>query len=280
MTNPRKATMVPVSKQSLKTLERVLSKAGTGSRSEARSWIHARRVAVNGKVVENPDHWVDMDRDKVSLDGTPLVSAERVYFLLYKPKGYLTTYKDPEGRPTVYDLLQDISQFVSPVGRLDLDTSGLLILTNDTQLAERLTNPDHHIPKTYLVKCASVLSDAALQCLRDGVALNDGPTRPARVTRIRDSASKTFLELTITEGRNRQVRRMIEAVGSRVLKLVRTKIGALGIGTLPIGKWRELTPAEVRMLKQESNAGSHRAAPKFRKLSRGAGAGRRRAGGR
>jgi pseudouridine synthase len=269
-----------VKKRSLKTLERVLSKAGVGSRTEARSWIHARRVTVNGKIIENPDHWVDFDRDRVSLDGTPLQSAERAYLLLYKPKGYLTTYKDPEGRPTVYDLLRDVGQFVSPVGRLDLDTSGLLILTNDTQLAERLTNPDHHVPKTYLVKCGSVLPDEALRQLREGVVLEDGPTRPAKVIRLRDSESKTFLELTITEGRNRQVRRMVEAVGSRVLKLVRTKIGVLGIGTLVIGKWRELTPSEVRMLKQESNAGSHRAASELRKLPRSAGASRRRAGKR
>ena len=201
--------------KTLKTLDRVLSKAGLGSRTEARSWIGAGRVSVNGRKIQTPDHWVDLKRDKVALDGKPIDRREKIHLLLYKPKGYLTTYKDPEGRPTVYDLLRDVDQFVSPVGRLDLDTSGLLILTNDTQMAERLTNPDHHVPKTYLVKCASVLTDEALRQLREGVVLEDGPTRPAKVIRLRDSESKTFLELTITEGRNRQVRRIRPPMGRR-----------------------------------------------------------------
>ena len=118
-----------------KTLERVLSKAGLGSRSEARSWIHARRVRVNGRVVENPDHWVDLKRDKILFDDQPLAAAEKRYILLYKPKGYITTYGDPEKRPTVYDLIADAGTWVAPVGRLDLDTSVLLILTNDTAFA-------------------------------------------------------------------------------------------------------------------------------------------------
>ena len=211
----------------LKTLERVISKAGLGSRTEARKWIGAGRVRVNGKLVQTPDHWVDIERDRVTLDGKPVRGGEKIYLLLYKPKGYLTTYKDPEGRPTIYDLLQDVEQFVAPVGRLDLDTSGLLLVTNDTQFAERVTNPDYKVPKTYLVKTASRLSDEDLERLRYGVELKDGPTKPAVVTRLRDSGDHTFLEITISEGRNRQVRRMIEAVGSRVLKLVRTAIGPI-----------------------------------------------------
>jgi pseudouridine synthase len=235
----------------LKTLDRVLSKAGLGSRTDARKWIGAGRVSVNGKVVQTPDHWVDLVRDRVALDGKPISARERKYILLYKPKGYITTYKDPEGRPTVYDLIEDVEEFVFPVGRLDLDTSGLLILTNDAELAEYVTNPEHKIPKTYLVKTSSVLPDTALDVLRRGVDLSDGPTRPAIVTRVRDSASATFLEITISEGRNRQVRRMIEAVGSKVRKLVRTQIGSLRIGELQIGKWRELTASEVRGLRAE-----------------------------
>jgi 23S rRNA pseudouridine2605 synthase len=232
----------------LKTLERVLSKAGAGSRTEARSWIGAGRVAVNGRVVRNPDHWVDLERDRVSLDGKPLRRAQRVYLLLYKPKGYLTTYKDPEGRPTVYDLIKDVKPWVFPVGRLDLNTSGLLLMTNDSQFAERVTNPAHKVPKTYLVKSGTRLTDEQLEQLRRGVALSDGPTRPAVVTRLRDSGNHTFLEITITEGRNRQVRRMLEAVGSRVLKLVRTAIGPLEIAGLQIGAHRLLTPAEIEAL--------------------------------
>src|SRR6185295_13395841 len=232
----------------LKTLERVLSKAGAGSRTDARSWIGSGKVCVNGKVVENPDHWVDMDRDRITLDGKPLRSAAKVYLLLYKPKGYLTTWRDPEGRPTVYDLTRDARAWLSPVGRLDLDTSGLLILTNDNDFAERLTNPDHLVPKTYQIKAGTLLSDAHLDQLRNGVELSDGPTRPAQVTRLRDGGRHTFLEMTITEGRNRQVRRMLEAVESKVTKLVRVAIGPIRIGDLQIGKWRPLDPAELKQL--------------------------------
>lgn len=234
----------------LKTLDRVLSKAGTGSRTEARSWIGSGRVRVNGKLIQTPDHWVRMGRDKVTLDGKPLEQAERRYVLLYKPKGYLTTYRDPQGRPTVYDLIPGLGQFVGTVGRLDLDTSGLLLLTNDNALAETMTNPEHKLPKTYLVKASTLLSDEQLTKLADGVELSDGPTRPAVVRRERDSEKYTFLEMTITEGRNRQVRRMLEAVGSKVLKLVRVKIGPLTLDGLRIGEWRELTPAEVGALRR------------------------------
>ena len=231
-----------------KTLERVLSKAGLGSRVEARGWIGAGRVKVNGTVVRDPDCWVDMERDRVRFDGKPLVARERLYILLYKPAGYLTTYNDPQGRPTVYDLISDVGTFVSPVGRLDLDTSGLLLMTNDNRFAERVTNPNSHVPKTYLIKASTLLTDAQLQQLRDGVGLSDGPTRPARVKRLRDSEKYTRFEMTLTEGRNRQVRRMVEAVGSHVLKLVRVKVGPIGIGMLPVGKWRALTPREVALL--------------------------------
>src|SRR5687767_6506171 len=235
----------------LKTLDRVLSKAGAGSRVDAAGWIRAGRVKVNGRIVHDPDHWVDMERDLVRLDGKPLEPRARIYLLLYKPTGYLTTYRDPQKRPTVYDLIADIGTFVSPVGRLDLDTSGLLLMTNDNQLAECVTNPESHVPKTYLVKASLRLSDEQLQQLRLGLELADGPTRPARVRRVRDSEKYTHLEITLTEGRNRQVRRMIEALGAAVLKLVRVKIGSISIGTLPIGKWRLLTDREVQTLRSQ-----------------------------
>jgi 23S rRNA pseudouridine2605 synthase len=235
-------------KITLKTLERVFSKAGAGSRTDARKWISGGKVRVNGKVVLNPDHWVDPDHDKVTLDGKPLKAATKSYILLYKPKGYLTPYRDPEGRPTVYALLGDVGKWLSPVGRLDLDTSGLLVLTNDNDFAERITNPDHKVPKTYQIKASTVLSDEQIERLRVGVELSDGPTRPAEVKRLRDGPKHTFLEMTITEGRNRQVRRMLEAVESKVSKLVRTAIGPVRIGELPIGKWRNLTADEVQAL--------------------------------
>ena len=232
----------------LKTLERVISKAGLGSRTEARSWIGAGRVRVNGRLIQTPDHWVDLERDSVTLDGKPVRPQKRMYLLLYKPKGYLTTYKDPENRPTVYDLIQDIDRFVVPVGRLDLDTSGLLLMTNDTQFAEQIMNPDYKVSKTYLVKCADILSDSQMEQLRNGVELKDGLTLPAVVSRMRDACKHTFIEMTITEGRNRQVRRMIEAIGSKTLKLVRIAIGPIRIGDLQIGAWRELTAEERKLL--------------------------------
>ena len=241
-------------KRPLKTLDRVLSKAGAGSRVDAARWVRAGRVQVNGRVVRDPNQWVDMERARLRLDGKPLRSRDRVYLLLYKPAGFLTTYRDPQGRPTVYDLIPDAGTFVSPVGRLDLDTSGLLLMTNDTHFAERVTNPHSHVPKTYLVKASIRLTDEQLQRLRDGIELSDGPTRPARVERVRDSAKYTHCEITLTEGRNRQVRRMIEALGAKVLKLVRIKIGSVGIGTLSIGKWRPLTRTEVRALAGPTDA--------------------------
>lgn len=235
-------------KRPLKTLERVISKAGLGSRTEARRWIAAGRVQVNGKTIQTPDYWVDFARDQVTLDGKPIRDREKIYLLLYKPKGYLTTYKDPEGRSTVYDLMSGLGAWVFPVGRLDRDTSGLLILTNDTQFAEHLTNPEYKVPKTYQVKASALLADEQLENLRRGVTLADGPTRPALVKRLRDGAKYSVIEITISEGRNRQVRRMIEAVGSKVLKLVRTAIGPVRIGELPIGKHRPLTAREIREL--------------------------------
>ncbi|HKO02549.1 MAG TPA: pseudouridine synthase [Thermoanaerobaculia bacterium] len=238
----------PPGDRPLKTLERVLSKAGAGSRTEARAWIAKGRVKVNGRVVTNPDEWVDLERDKVALDGKPLAKQAPAYVLLYKPTGYLTTYRDPEGRPTIFDLLPDRERYLFPVGRLDLDTSGLLILTNDTAFAERLTNPDFKVPKTYLVKASKYLDDQALDRLRHGVELKDGPTRPAKVERIREAGGKTVFEITITEGRNRQVRRMVEALDAKVLKLVRVAIGPIRIGELQMGKVRELTKEEVNVL--------------------------------
>lgn len=226
----------------------MLSRAGLGSRTEARQWIAQGRVAVNGKKIQAAETWVDPERDRITFDKRPLRAAHKLYLLLYKPKGYLTTYKDPEGRPTVYDLLKDVDDWVFPAGRLDQDTSGLLLITNDTAFGDYITDPRSHVPKTYLVKASALLTAEQLDRLRQGIELTDGPTRPAEVVRIRDSARYTFFEITITEGRNRQVRRMVEAVGAKVLKLVRTRIGNIAIGALEIGKWRTLTRQEIASL--------------------------------
>ena len=249
MRKPKPVQAPPPGDRPLKTLERALSKAGLGSRTEARRWISEGRVKVNGRVAGDPDRWVDLERDRITFDDRPLEKSKPVYLLLYKPVGYLTTYDDPQGRKTIYDPLPDRDRYLFPVGRLDLDTSGLLILTNDTAFAERLTNPDYKVPKTYLVKASKHLGDAGLDRLRNGIELRDGMTRPAIVQRLREPGGKTVFEITITEGRNRQVRRMVEALDAKVLKLVRTAIGPLTIGDLAIGSVRELTDEEVRKLR-------------------------------
>ena len=235
----------PSGDRPIKTLERVLSKAGLGSRSEARKWVGEGRVKVNGRVEGDPNRWIDLERDSVTLDDRLIEQAERAYLLLHKPAGYLTTYRDPEGRKTIYDLLPDRDRYLFPVGRLDLDTSGLLILTNDTAFAERLTNPEYHVPKTYVVKASKHLRDEDLDRLRNGIELRDGPTRPANVTRLREPGGKTVFEITITEGRNRQVRRMVEALEAKVVSLARVAIGDLTLGELAEGEYRALTKQEV-----------------------------------
>lgn len=245
---PKGTKAPPPGDRPLKTLERVLSKAGVGSRTEARRWIGDGRVKVNGRVEGDPNRWVDLERDEIRFDDKPLAAAEKTYLLLHKPAGYLTTYRDPEGRATIFDLLQDRDRYLFPVGRLDLDTSGLLILTNDTQFAELLTNPDYHVPKTYHVKASRRLSQLDLDRLRNGIELRDGPTRPAEVEHLRDPGGKTVFAITITEGRNRQVRRMVEALDAKVITLTRVAIGPIVLGELPAGETRPLSREEVETL--------------------------------
>lgn len=241
------AKKLPPGDRPIKTLERILSKKGIGSRREARSWIAAGRAAVNGETVIDPDRWVDLELDRVTFDGAPLPERDPVYLLLHKPVGYLTTYRDPEKRPTIYELLPETAGFVFSAGRLDYDTSGLLIVTSDADLAERITNPTHEIPKTYRVRTAPRLGDDALERLRTGVELADGPTRPALVRRVGDTEGPE-LEIVLTEGRNRQVRRMVEAVGGEVTELARTAIGSIAIGDLAPESTRALTQEEVEGL--------------------------------
>jgi 23S rRNA pseudouridine2605 synthase len=239
---------MPGRKRPLKTLDRVVSKAGLGSRTQARDWIAAGRVSVNERRVTSPDEWVDMALDRVRVDGVLVSARRRVYVLLHKPSGVITTARDPAGRATVYDLLRGLDTFVSPVGRLDRDTSGLLILTNDNRFAHHVTSPSSHVPKTYRVSASTRLSDDELNRLRHGMDLADGATRPAVVSRVRQTEAGTSFDITITEGRNRQVRRMVEALGARVLVLERIRIGSLAIGSLPPGHWRLLSASEVAQL--------------------------------
>src|SRR5258705_826480 len=207
-------------------LARVLSKAGVCSRNVAADWIRAGRVRVDGAMVRDPERRIVSERAVITLDGRRIGAVARSYWALHKPRGYVTTRSDPAGRRTAHDLVGAIGAWAIAVGRLDRDTSGLLLFTNDTQFAERVTNPASHVPKTYRATVKPRLPDAALERLRAGVVLSDGPTRPALVTRIGDRGPTSVLELTISEGRNRQVRRMISEVGGEGVAVLSAAIRA------------------------------------------------------
>jgi 23S rRNA pseudouridine2605 synthase len=213
---------------------------------------------VNGVVERDPARWIDPRADHVAVDGAPASDqAERVVLVLHKPAGFVTTRVDPGGRPTVYDLLGDVGHWVFPVGRLDRDTSGLLVLTNDHRLGERLSSPEAHVEKAYHARVRGIPDAEALRALREGIPLDDGaPTRPARVSVLGTLRGSTWLELVLTQGRNRQVRRMAAAVGHEVLELVRVRVGGLelrGLG-LAVGEWRALSPAELLRLSSSRTA--------------------------
>lgn len=228
------------------TLDRVLSKAGIASRTTTREWIQTGRVKVNGRVIRDPDYWVESANDVVHFDGKRIREEKPLYVALNKPTGVVTSFRDNRNRKTVYDYIETLGRWVFPVGRLDMDTSGLLILTNDTDFGERLLQPEFKIPKTYYGKVAGVVTAEEYFHLAYGVDIGrDETSGPAIVREIRTSEKHTWFELTITEGKNRQVRRMFEAVGHPVLKLVRIRIGRLQLRDLPVGKYRTLSPKEA-----------------------------------
>jgi 23S rRNA pseudouridine2605 synthase len=232
-------------------LQKVLARAGLASRRASEELIAERRVRVNGEVAELGRR-IDPESDEVTVDGVPVpVAPGLVHYLLNKPRGVVTTAADPQGRPVVVALVPDEPR-VFPVGRLDADTEGLLILTNDGGFAHRLTHPSFGVPKEYLAEVEGEPDRAALRTLREGVDLDDGRTAPARVTPV----SPGVLRLVISEGRNRQVRRMCEAVGHPVRRLVRTRIGPVADRRLAPGSWRPLTPGEVRSLEAEAARGA------------------------
>ena len=226
-------------------VQKVLARAGLGSRRVCDEMVADRRVTVNGVVAE-PGTRVDPESDRVEVDGVAIgVRPGLVYYLVNKPRGVVSTSSDPQGRPTVVELVPGEPRVFS-VGRLDADTEGLLLLTNDGDLAQRVAHPSHGVDKEYLAEVDGVPSRGALRQLRDGVELDDGRTAPAKVAPVGDGA----LRIVLHEGRNRQVRRMCEAVGHPVRRLVRTRIGPLTDRKLAPGEWRELTQAEVRSLER------------------------------
>jgi len=232
------------------SLARALSKFGVCSRAEAERWIAAGRVSVDGEVVLWPARRIDPRRHRVKVDGRPVGDdTERVVLALHKPAGYVTTRVEPGGRPTVYELLESVGRWVFPVGRLDRDSSGLLIVTNDHRLGQRLTDPEHHVPKTYHARVEGVPAETVLRALREGVTLGDGTrTRPARVRSLGSGRDGAWLEIVLTEGKNRQVRRMCAAVGHEVRELVRVRIGGLELGDLAPGHWRRLGAEDMTLL--------------------------------
>jgi 23S rRNA pseudouridine2605 synthase len=229
-------------------LQKVMARAGVASRRACEEMIRAGRVTVNGERAELGRR-IDPELDRVALDGVPLVlDAALVHLVLNKPAGYVTTASDPQGRPTVLDLVPDAPR-VFPVGRLDLETEGLLLLTNDGELAQLLMHPRHGVEKEYYAEVDGVPAAAALRKLREGVDLDDGPTQPARVQLVQQSdRGTTALTIVVKEGRKRMVRRMCSAVGHPVQRLVRTRIGPLRDQRLAPGSWRPLTGDEVRAL--------------------------------
>ncbi len=223
------------------TLDRALSRAGAASRTDAARLIAAGRVRVEGRVARDPQAWVAPARQRIELDGRPLRRPQPLYLALHKPAGVITSHGDPRGRRTIYDLVGEQASWYFPVGRLDQDTRGLLLLTNDSVFADRIASPEGKVDKTYRVLAAPPLDDAELQRLRAGLDIGRGErSGPARVRR-----AGLAVEITIREGKNRQVRRMIEALGHQVEDLLRIRVGKLRLGDLPEGRCRSFQPSDV-----------------------------------
>ena len=230
-------------------IHKVIAHAGVTSRRKAEQLIKEGRVIVDGEVISRPGLCVDPEKSTITIDGKCIVPAhERIYILLNKPRGYITSLHDPEERPTVIDLLKHVTVRVYPVGRLDYDAEGLLLLTNDGALANRMLHPRYGVPRTYLVKVKGIPSPEAIKKLRSGVLLSDGMTVPAQVTFPERISKNSWVRVTVTEGRNNLIKRMFEKVGHRVLKLQRIRFGSLGLGDLRSGEYRVLLPAEVKKL--------------------------------
>jgi 23S rRNA pseudouridine2605 synthase len=232
-------------------INRILASAGLTSRRKADEWIKAGRVKVNGQVVNELGTravW-GSDRIEVDCEGIPKPSA-RLYLLLNKPFGYICTLKDPQGRPLVTDLLRDIPQRVYPVGRLDFDTLGLLLLTNDGEWAYRMMHPRYQVPRTYKVTVTGEITDEAVRLLRKGVQLEDGPSGRSRPTVISRNPRQSILRITITQGKSRQIRRMLDTVGYDTVHLIRTGFGNLTLGDLKVGEYRHIETEEVVSLKK------------------------------
>ncbi|MFA5353131.1 MAG: pseudouridine synthase [Thermodesulfovibrionales bacterium] len=232
-------------------LQKILAQMGIASRRKAEEIIEEGRVTVNGQVATLGTK-ADPEKDHIKLDGKLLTRLEpRVYLMFNKPMGVVTSLSDPEGRPTVKDYLKGVKQRVFPVGRLDYDSEGLLLITNDGDFAHAIIHPARKVPKTYVVKAKGMVTDEELDRLKKGIRLEDGMTAPAWVRKIREAETNSWVEITIHEGRKRQVRRMMEAIGHPALRLKRVIINGLRLGDLMPGELRFLTPDEVAMVRRD-----------------------------
>ena len=230
-------------------INKYIASAGICSRRKADELISNGNVKVNGAVLREPGYDVK-EGDHVEVNGTPVIGAEKpVYYLLNKPAGYVTTAKDEQDRATVLDLVADIPERVFPVGRLDYDSEGLLLLTNDGDMMNRVLHPSREVSKKYLTKVSNQVSEENIQLLRHGVLIDGRMTSPASVRLIRRETFDTVLLISIHEGRNRQIRKMINAIGHQVVSLRRVEFGPVSLGDLPVGKWRNLTEQEIQQLK-------------------------------
>jgi 23S rRNA pseudouridine2605 synthase len=232
-------------------LQKIIAEMGIASRRAAEEMIIEGRVTVNGKQAEIGMKANPM-RDHIKVDGRLLVTPERkVYFILNKPRGVLTSLGDPGGRPTVKDFLKGIKQRVFPVGRLDYDSEGMLLLTNDGELAHAVLHPSKKIPKTYLVKIKGVLDKEAMERLRNGIRLDRTMTAPAKVKPLRKTDINSWIEMTIYEGKKRQIRRMLEKVGHPVMRLMRIRINGIEMGKIKPGELRRLSSEELEKIRTE-----------------------------
>ncbi len=230
-------------------LNQILSLAGLTSRRKADEWIKSGRVVINGRTVTEPGTRAVWGVDLIEVDGTAIPGpSERLYLMLNKPFGYVCSLSDPQGRPLVTDLVRELGERVYPVGRLDFDTMGLLLLTNDGQWAHRLTHPRYRVPRTYKVTVGGRISDSAVDLLQKGVMLEDRRMYRAGVGLIHRGEKQSLIRMTITQGKSRQVRRMLEATGYRVVHLIRTHFGNLALGDLKVGEYRHLEREEVKSL--------------------------------
>ncbi|MCU6795873.1 rRNA pseudouridine synthase [Paenibacillus sp. WQ 127069] len=238
----------------MERLQKVLAEAGVASRRKCEELITAGRVQVNDEVVTTLGVKVDASKDVITVDGRKIRQEKKVYVLFNKPKGVITSASDPGGRKIVTDFLEDIKERIYPVGRLDYDTEGLLLLTNDGEFANLLTHPRHHVPRTYHATVKGVPHGSLLDKLRDGIELEDGMTAPAEVDYydIDPAKKETIVSITIYEGRNRQVRRMFDAIQFPLIKLKRVQFGPIALTGVPRGKFRHLEAKEIKELTEEA----------------------------